>query len=51
MRKAPYRPERIVLDSIERSVGYGAICEEMSSLSLYALSPVSDVIRIGCLIP
>lgn len=26
--------ERIVLDSIERSVGYGAICEEMSSLSL-----------------
>ncbi|KAK7299012.1 hypothetical protein VNO77_46172 [Canavalia gladiata] len=34
MRKAPYRPERIVFDSIERSVGYGAICEEMSSLSL-----------------
>jgi len=49
--KGSYRPERMVLDSIKRNVGYGAICKEMSLLSLYALSSISDVIRIRCLIP
>ncbi|RDY14273.1 hypothetical protein CR513_00687, partial [Mucuna pruriens] len=56
MRKAPYRPERIVIDSIERSVGYGAICEEMSSLSLLLrsfsrLGPVPSTCLPSLLVP